>query len=96
MVNGFRGPPRFEGDRPRFGDRDGYRGGPRGGGDFASDKGGAPAEFQPSFRVSAFVMKYLRLLLIIGSLAFKICNSWGSNGFLSQSDLFKLVYLLWL
>ncbi|XP_057462443.1 uncharacterized protein LOC130752644 isoform X1 [Actinidia eriantha] len=22
-----RGPPRFEGDRPRFGDRDGYRGG---------------------------------------------------------------------
>ncbi|KAJ6434363.1 hypothetical protein OIU84_017964 [Salix udensis] len=26
-----RGPPRFEGDRPRFGDRDGYRGGPRGG-----------------------------------------------------------------
>nr|CAD1836837.1 unnamed protein product [Ananas comosus var. bracteatus] len=24
------GPPRFEGDRPRFGDRDGYRGGPRG------------------------------------------------------------------
>ncbi|KAG8497051.1 hypothetical protein CXB51_008293 [Gossypium anomalum] len=26
----LRGPPRFEGDRPRFGDRDGYRGGPRG------------------------------------------------------------------
>ncbi|KAB5556294.1 hypothetical protein DKX38_007203 [Salix brachista] len=26
-----RGPPRLEGDRPRFGDRDGYRGGPRGG-----------------------------------------------------------------
>ncbi|KAK1320467.1 40S ribosomal protein S10 [Acorus calamus] len=25
-----RGPPRFEGDRPRFGDREGYRGGPRG------------------------------------------------------------------
>ncbi|XP_064950186.1 small ribosomal subunit protein eS10z-like [Musa acuminata AAA Group] len=47
-----RGPPRFEGDRPRFGDRDGYRGGPRGGppGDFGSDKGGAPPEFQPSFR----------------------------------------------
>ncbi|KAK1670623.1 hypothetical protein QYE76_058782 [Lolium multiflorum] len=46
-----RGPPRFEGDRPRFGDRDGYRAGPRGApGDFAGDKGGAPAEFQPSFR----------------------------------------------
>ncbi|KAK8942469.1 40S ribosomal protein S10 [Platanthera zijinensis] len=44
-----RGPPRFEGDRPRFGDRDGYRGGPRGG-DFAGDKSGAPPEFQPSFR----------------------------------------------
>ncbi|KAK8686581.1 hypothetical protein V6N13_125605 [Hibiscus sabdariffa] len=44
-----RGPPRFEGDRPRFGDRDGYRGGPRGG-DFGGDKGGAPADFQPSFR----------------------------------------------
>ncbi|KAF0934064.1 hypothetical protein E2562_022740 [Oryza meyeriana var. granulata] len=36
-----RGPPRFEGDRPRFGDRDGYREGPH----------GAPGEFQPSFRV---------------------------------------------
>ncbi|KAG0476915.1 hypothetical protein HPP92_013756 [Vanilla planifolia] len=47
-----RGPPRFEGDRPRFGDRDGYRGGPRGG-DFVGDKGGAPPEFQPSFRGSS-------------------------------------------
>ncbi|GJM91811.1 hypothetical protein PR202_ga08227 [Eleusine coracana subsp. coracana] len=47
-----RGPPRFEGDRPRFGDRDGYRGGPRGApGDFTGEKGGAPAEFQPSFRI---------------------------------------------
>ncbi|KAH7680946.1 small subunit ribosomal protein S10e protein [Dioscorea alata] len=46
-----RGPPRFEGDRPRFGDRDGYRGGPRGGGgEFGGEKGGAPPEFQPSFR----------------------------------------------
>ena len=45
------GPTRFEGDRPRFGDRDGYRGGPRGPlGEFG-DKGGAPAEYQPSFRV---------------------------------------------
>ncbi|RVX01948.1 40S ribosomal protein S10-1 [Vitis vinifera] len=47
-----RGPPRFDGDRPRFGDRDGYRGGPRGPpGEFGGDKGGAPADFQPSFRV---------------------------------------------
>ncbi|XP_068650072.1 small ribosomal subunit protein eS10z-like [Aristolochia californica] len=48
-----RGPPRFEGDRPRFGgDRDGYRGsGPRGSlGDFGGEKGGAPPEYQPSFR----------------------------------------------
>ncbi|KAK6920078.1 Plectin/S10, N-terminal, partial [Dillenia turbinata] len=46
-----RGPPRYEGDRPRFGDRDGYRGGPRGPpGEFGGDKGGAPADFQPSFR----------------------------------------------
>ena len=45
-----RGPPRFEGER-RFGDRDGYRGGPRGpGGDFG-DKGGAPADYRPSFGV---------------------------------------------
>ena len=53
-----RGPPRFEGDRPRFGDRDGYRGGARGGapGDYAGEKGGAPAEFQPSFRVRAPVI----------------------------------------
>jgi hypothetical protein len=58
MCNSFdRGPPRFEGDRPRFGDRDGYRGGPRGApGDFAGEKGGAPAEFQPSFRVRAMSM----------------------------------------
>ena len=47
-----RGPPRFEGDRPRFGDRDGYRSGPRGGpGDFGGEKSGAPADYQPSFRV---------------------------------------------
>jgi len=46
--------PRFEGgDRPRFGDREGYRGGPPRGapGEFG-DKAGAPAEFQPSFRGS--------------------------------------------
>ncbi|GAV76309.1 Myb_DNA-binding domain-containing protein/S10_plectin domain-containing protein [Cephalotus follicularis] len=46
-----RGPPRFEGDRPRFGDRDGYRGGPRGG-EFGGEKGDAPSDFQPSFRGS--------------------------------------------
>ncbi|KAK3144764.1 hypothetical protein QOZ80_4AG0317540 [Eleusine coracana subsp. coracana] len=45
-----RGPPRYGEDRPRFGDRDGYRGAPRG--DYAGEKGGAPAEFQPSFRAS--------------------------------------------
>ncbi|KAG6532741.1 hypothetical protein ZIOFF_006591 [Zingiber officinale] len=53
-----RGPPRFEGDRPRFGDRDGYRGGPRPGGPpaEAGDKGGAPPEFQPSFRIQAVTL----------------------------------------
>ncbi|XP_056858690.1 40S ribosomal protein S10-3 [Raphanus sativus] len=44
--------PRFEGgDRPRYGgDRDGYRGAPRGGGE--GEKGGAPADYQPSFQGS--------------------------------------------
>ncbi|KAJ4880387.1 40S ribosomal protein S10-1 [Raphanus sativus] len=46
-----RGPPRFEGDRPRYGDRDGYRAGPRGG-DVGGEKGGAPADYQPSFQGS--------------------------------------------
>ncbi|XP_021845059.2 40S ribosomal protein S10-1-like [Spinacia oleracea] len=45
---GPRGGSRFEGDRPRFGDRDGYRSGPRGEGD-SGDKGGAPADYRPSF-----------------------------------------------
>lgn len=46
----YSGPPRFDGER-RFGDREGYRGGPRGpGGDFG-DKGGAPADYRPSFGV---------------------------------------------
>jgi small subunit ribosomal protein S10e len=49
-----RGPPRGDGERPRFGDRDGYRGGPRGpAGDFGGEKGGAPADYQPSFRGGA-------------------------------------------
>ncbi|CAM8959188.1 hypothetical protein QQ045_005846 [Rhodiola kirilowii] len=42
-----RGPSRFEGERPRFGDRDGYRAGPTGG-----EKEGAPADYQPGFRGS--------------------------------------------
>ncbi|KAL2642510.1 hypothetical protein R1flu_010097 [Riccia fluitans] len=48
-----RGPPRFEGDRPRFSDREGYRGGaPRGppGSGFGGEKGGAPGEYKPEFR----------------------------------------------
>ncbi|XP_073220424.1 uncharacterized protein [Cicer arietinum] len=45
-----RGPPRFEGERRFGGDRDGYRGGPRGpAGEFGGDKGGAPADYRPSF-----------------------------------------------
>ncbi|XP_074319708.1 small ribosomal subunit protein eS10z-like [Silene latifolia] len=44
-----RGPPR-DGDRPRYGDRDSYRGGPRAPtGEFGGEKGGAPADYQPSF-----------------------------------------------
>ncbi|KAG5375136.1 hypothetical protein IGI04_039732 [Brassica rapa subsp. trilocularis] len=42
--------PRFEGgDRPRYGDRDGYRAGPRGG---EGEKGGAPADYQLFFQGS--------------------------------------------
>ncbi|XP_038687376.1 40S ribosomal protein S10-1-like [Tripterygium wilfordii] len=43
-----RGPSRFEGER-RFGDRDGYRGGPRGTGGEFGDKEGAPADYRPSY-----------------------------------------------
>lgn len=51
LVYCHSGPPR-DGDRPRFGDRDGYRGGPRGPpGEFGGEKGGAPADYQPNFRV---------------------------------------------
>lgn len=57
------GPSRFDGER-RFGDRDGYRGGPRGsGGDFG-DKGGAPADYRPSFGVSYFTTPRISQLLI--------------------------------
>nr|XP_043616120.1 40S ribosomal protein S10-1-like [Erigeron canadensis] len=46
----LRGSPRFDGDRPRFGNRDGYRGGTRGPpGEFDGEKGGAPADYQPAF-----------------------------------------------
>lgn len=56
------GPPRFEGGDRRIGDRDGYRSGPRGpGGDFG-DKGGAPADFQPSFRVNLTVLLLMNAL----------------------------------
>ena len=66
-CNLCRGPPRFEGDRPRFGDREGYRGGPRGApGDFGGEKGGAPAEFQPSFRVITFASFQCFIILFIG------------------------------
>ncbi|KMZ60116.1 40S ribosomal protein s10 [Zostera marina] len=45
-----RGPSRFEGDRPRFGDKDGYRAGPRG--EFGDKPSDAPPAFKPSFRGS--------------------------------------------
>ena len=63
------GPPRYEGGERRFGgDRDGYRAGPRGpGGDFG-DKGGAPADYRPSFGV---ILLY-RLL----AYSFNICYVW--------------------
>ncbi|KAL8133440.1 late embryogenesis abundant protein D-34-like [Apium graveolens] len=52
LIGNVSGPPRFEGDRPRFGDRDGYRSGPRGPpGEFGGEKGEAPANYQPAFRV---------------------------------------------
>ncbi|PNY17519.1 40S ribosomal protein s10-like [Trifolium pratense] len=54
-----RGPPRFDGERRFGGDRDGYRGGPRGpGGEFGGEKGGAPADYRPSFGLpcSGFMM----------------------------------------
>jgi len=51
LVPANSGPARYEGDRPRFGDRDGYRSGTRGLGE-TGDKGGAPADYRPSFGVS--------------------------------------------
>ncbi|KAG5600084.1 hypothetical protein H5410_031454 [Solanum commersonii] len=47
------GPPRFDGDRTRFGDRDAYCVGPRGPPDeFIGKKGGAPTNYQLAFRGS--------------------------------------------
>ena len=64
----YSGPPRFDGDRPRFGDREGYRAGPRGPpGEFGGEKGGAPADYQPSFGVSKSITS-------IGALLFKMCR----------------------
>jgi len=57
----YRGPPRFEGERRFGGDRDGYRGGPRG--EFGGDKGGAPADYRPSFGVSLLFNSMLHLFL---------------------------------
>lgn len=58
-------PSRFDGERRFGGDRDGYRGGPRGsGGDFG-DKGGAPADYRPSFGVSSFATLNISQLLIL-------------------------------
>jgi small subunit ribosomal protein S10e len=69
-----RGPPRFEGDRPRFGDRDGYRGGPRGApGDFGGEKGGAPAEFQPSFRVINYFPYKCFIIVLLCHVAYLTC-----------------------
>ncbi|KAL8156118.1 hypothetical protein AgCh_001276 [Apium graveolens] len=53
LIGNLSRPPRFEGDRLRFGDRDGYRDGPRGpSGEFGGEKGGALADYQSAFRVN--------------------------------------------
>lgn len=58
------GPPRLDGER-RFGDRDGYRGGPRSGGEFG-DKAGAPADYQPAYNVQnlSFLVILCELLVL--------------------------------
>uniref|UniRef100_A0A1J3G688 40S ribosomal protein S10-2 n=1 Tax=Noccaea caerulescens TaxID=107243 RepID=A0A1J3G688_NOCCA len=55
------GPPHFEGER-RFGDRDGYRGGPRSGGEFG-DKTGAPTDYNSSFWSNTMVWMWKQNLL---------------------------------
>ena len=63
------GPSRFDGERRFGGDRDGYRGGPRApGGDFG-DKGGAPADYRPSFGV----IFLLRIICFIFKLPCSVC-----------------------
>lgn len=47
------GPSRFDGERRFGGDRDGYRGGPRGPGVEFGDKGGAPADYRPTYGVTS-------------------------------------------
>lgn len=65
MLLFISGPSRFDGERRFGGDRDGYRGGPRGPtGDFG-DKGGAPADYRPSFGVNNFNHSYDHLSLYI-------------------------------
>ncbi|KAF6163597.1 hypothetical protein GIB67_022162 [Kingdonia uniflora] len=56
----FQGPPCFEGNRPRFGDRDGYR---RGEGEFGGDKTGTSAEYQPSFRLVGLELRISKKIL---------------------------------
>ena len=53
------GPPRFDGERRFGGDRDGYRGQ---GGDFSTDKAGAPADYRPSFGVSVLLLTHILVL----------------------------------
>lgn len=77
----IRGPPRFEGERRFGGDRDGYRGGPRApGGEFGGDKGGAPADYRPSFGVSLlfnsmslFCLRLCMHLFVAGLSIFVYC-----------------------
>ncbi|KAG6526373.1 hypothetical protein ZIOFF_016356 [Zingiber officinale] len=86
-----RGPPRFEGDRPRFGDRDGYRGGPRPGGPPGElgDKGGAPPEFQPSFR-SCIVAGIHILCLQHAKLQFE-GDVWVRSGIVKVKENFRVL-----
>lgn len=62
-----KGPPRFERER-RFGDRDGYRGGPRGPGGDLGDKGGAPADYRPYFGVNLLQPLYHDIIVICGNI----------------------------
>ena len=66
----YSGPPRSDGERRFGGDKDGYRGGPRSGGEFG-DKSRAPTDYQPSFRVPflfSFLITCFLLWLILRTL----------------------------